>query len=313
MPRYALITGASSGIGLALAEALARRGRALILVARQRDALESIAYELAQRFGVEVLFRTCDLSEPLQLSGLLHELEQGERQIDLLVNNAGIGTSGPFIDQEWAREQELIELNILALARLCHSLGARMAAQGGGQILNIASVAAFQPGAWMSNYYASKAYVLHFSEGLREELKGRGVKVSVLCPGPTRTAFFREAGMRLGRLDRSKLMMTPEEVALLALRGLDKNRALIVPRLAQSPAGAEPTPGATLAGAPTRRADQRLGGTLRPTGLIGLSSQGNEVSRRLSLPAPPAPWPRSAARRAFPPSAPTAARFATAP
>lgn len=112
-----------------LAEALARRGRALILVARQRDALESIAYELAQRFGVEVLFRTCDLSEPLQLSGLLHELEQGERQIDLLVNNAGIGTSGPFIDQEWAREQELIELNILALARLCHSLGARMAAQ----------------------------------------------------------------------------------------------------------------------------------------------------------------------------------------
>ena len=221
MPRYALITGASSGIVLALAEALARRGRALILVARQRDALESIAYELAQRFGVEVLFRTCDLSEPLQLSGLLHELEQGERQIDLLVNNAGIGTSGPFIDQEWAREQEL--------ARLCHSLGARMAAQGGGQILNIASVAAFQPGAWMSNYYASKAYVLHFSEGLREELKGRGVKVSVLCPGPTRTAFFREAGMRLGRLDRSKLMMTPEEVALLALRGLDKNRALIVP------------------------------------------------------------------------------------
>ncbi len=145
MPRYALITGASSGIGLALAEALARRGRALILVARQRDALESIAYELAQRFGVEVLFRTCDLSEPLQLSGLLHELEQGERQIDLLVNNAGIGTSGPFIDQEWAREQELIELNILALARLCHSLGARMVAQGGGQILNIASVAAFQP------------------------------------------------------------------------------------------------------------------------------------------------------------------------
>ncbi|MGC3080603.1 SDR family NAD(P)-dependent oxidoreductase, partial [Pseudomonas aeruginosa] len=90
-----------------------------------------------------------------------------------------IGTSGPFIDQEWAREQEQIELNILALARLCHSLAARMAAQGGGQILNNASVAAFQPGAWMSNYYASKAYDLHYSEGLREELKGRGVKVSV--------------------------------------------------------------------------------------------------------------------------------------
>ncbi len=142
MPRFALITGASSGIGLALAEALARRGQALILVARKRDALESIACELAQRFGVEVLFRICDLSEPLQLSGLLHELEQSGRQIDLLVNNAGVGTSGPFIDQDWAREQELMELNVLALARLCHGIGARMMERsGGGRILNVASMA----------------------------------------------------------------------------------------------------------------------------------------------------------------------------
>ncbi|NQD81163.1 SDR family NAD(P)-dependent oxidoreductase, partial [Pseudomonas sp. CrR14] len=96
MPRYALVTGASSGIGLALAEALARRGRNLILVARQRDALESIACELTQRFSVDVLFRTCDLSEPLQLSGLLHELEQNGLVIELLVNNAGIGSGGAF-------------------------------------------------------------------------------------------------------------------------------------------------------------------------------------------------------------------------
>src|SRR3989338_9799499 len=104
MPRYALITGASSGIGLALAEALARRGRCLILVARQRDALESIACELTQRFGVEVLFRVCDLGEPMQLSGLLHELEQGERQIDLLVNNAGLGSCGAFRPEEHTSE-----------------------------------------------------------------------------------------------------------------------------------------------------------------------------------------------------------------
>src|SRR5690606_37043245 len=103
MPGYALITGASSGIGLALAEALARRGRKLILVARQRLALESIAYELTQRFGVEVLFRVCDLSEPLQLSGLLHELEHGERRIDLLVNSAGLGSAGAFIELDWSR------------------------------------------------------------------------------------------------------------------------------------------------------------------------------------------------------------------
>ena len=229
MPRYALVTGASSGIGLAIAEALARRGRNLILVARQRDALESIAYELTQRFGVEVLFSSCDLSEPLQISGLLQELELADQQIDLLVNNAGFGTAGAFIQQEWSHEQQLVEVNILALARLCHALGQRMVQQGGGQILNVASVAAFQPGPWMSNYFASKAYVLSLSEGLREELKGFGVKVSVLCPGPTRSAFFRNAQMKTGKLERSSLMMSCEEVALLAVRGLDKNRAIITP------------------------------------------------------------------------------------
>lgn len=229
MPRYALITGASSGIGLALAEALARRGQALILVARQRDALESIACELAQRFGVDVLFRICDLAEPLQLSGLLHELEQSGRQIELLVNNAGFGSSGAFVEQPWTQEQRMIELNVLALARLCHALGGQMARTGGGQILNVASVAGFMPGPWMSNYYATKAYVLHFSEALRNELKPHGVKVSVLCPGPTRTAFFRQAGVQLGRLEQSTLMMSPEAVAQLAVRALQRNKAIIVP------------------------------------------------------------------------------------
>ncbi|QLC72593.1 SDR family oxidoreductase [Pseudomonas sp. LPB0260] len=229
MPRYALITGASSGIGLALAEALARRGRNLILVARQRQALESIALELSQRFAVEVLFRICDLSQPLQVSGLLHELEQSELNIDLLVNNAGLGSSGAFIAQDWSREQKLIEVNVLALARLCHAIGASMARQGGGQILNVASLAAFQPGAWMSNYYASKAYVLHFSEALREELKQQGVSVSVLCPGPTHSAFFRNAGIDERPLQGRKLLMGAEELALLTVRALEKKRAVIIP------------------------------------------------------------------------------------
>lgn len=229
MTRYALITGASSGIGLAMAEALARRGRSLILVARQRDLLESIATELNQRFGVEVLFRGCDLGEPLRLSGFLLELEEGERQIDLLVNCAGIGTCGPFLAQDWGHEQDLIELNILALTRLCHALGNAMAVQGGGQILNVASVAAFKPGPWMSSYHASKAYVLHFSEGLREELKKTGVKISVLCPGPTRTEFFHHAHLEVGKLEHNKRMMSPEEVALHTVRALAKNRAVIIP------------------------------------------------------------------------------------
>ena len=136
------------------------------------------------------------------------ELEEGERQIDLLVNCAGIGTSGPFLAQDWMTEQDLIEVNILALTRMCHALGNAMALHGGGQILNVASVAAFQPGPWMSSYYASKAYVLHFSEGLREELKTCGIKVSVLCPGPTRTAFFGTAQMDTAKLDRSQQLMS---------------------------------------------------------------------------------------------------------
>lgn len=228
MTRYALVTGASSGLGLALAEALARRGRNLILVARHRDMLESIALEFTQRFGVEVLFRACDLGEPLRLSGFLLELEEGERQIDLLVNCAGIGNAGSFLAQEWAQEQDLLDLNVLALTRLCHTVGNLMAVQGGGQILNVASLMAFQPGPWMSTYAASKAYVLHFSEGLREELKKTGVKISVLCPAPIRTAFFRTAQLDAGKFVGEK-SMTPEEVALYTVRALDKNRAVIIP------------------------------------------------------------------------------------
>ena len=229
MTQYALVTGASSGIGLALAEALARRGRNLILVARKRPALESIASELAMRFSVEVLFRVCDLSEPQQVTGLLFELEEQNLRIDLLVNNAGIGTAGAFVAQDWRREQQLLEVNVLALARLCHSIGNIMAGQGSGQILNVASVAAFQPGAWMSNYYASKAYVLHFSEGLREEFSRYGVSVSVLCPGPTKSAFFRSAELDISGIENSKLMMSCEEVALITVKALAKRRTIIIP------------------------------------------------------------------------------------
>ena len=229
MPRYALITGASSGIGLALAEALARRGRSLILVARQRDALASFACELPQRFAVEVLFRVCDLGEPLQISGLLHELEQSELSIDLLINSAEVDTHGAFVAQDWRGEQQLIEVNVLALARLCHALGTVMAGQGSGQILNVASLAGFHPGPWLSNYHASKAYVLHFSEGLREELKEYGVSVSVLCPGPMHSALFRSAQMDSAQAEHDKRVMSAEEVALITLKALEKNRAIIIP------------------------------------------------------------------------------------
>ncbi|WP_447732055.1 SDR family NAD(P)-dependent oxidoreductase [Pseudomonas shirazensis] len=224
MTRYAMITGASSGLGLALAEALARRGRSLILVARHRETLEPLAIELAQRFGVEVLLRACDLSQPLRLSGFVLELEEGERRIDLLVNCAGQRTYGPFLAHEWADEQDLLEVNILALTRLCHAIGNLMAIQGGGQILNVASLAAVAPGPWMACYAASKAYVLSFSEALREELGRTGIRVSVLCPGPVRSAL-----RKIPRLDNGQRCLSAEEVALYTVRALDKNRPLIMP------------------------------------------------------------------------------------
>lgn len=224
MTRYAMITGASSGLGLALAEALARRGRNLILVARHRETLEPVAIELTQRFGVEVLFRACDLSQPLRLSGFVLELEEGERHIDLLVNCAGQRTYGPFLAHEWADEQDLLEVNVLALSRLCHAIGNLMALHGGGQILNVAALASAAPGPWMATYAASKAYVVSFSEALREELKRTGIKVSVLCPGPVRSSR-----RRIPRLDNSARCLSPEEVALYTVRALDKNRALIMP------------------------------------------------------------------------------------
>ncbi|MFJ4433069.1 SDR family NAD(P)-dependent oxidoreductase [Pseudomonas sp. NPDC089395] len=224
MTRYAMITGASSGLGLALAEALARRGRSLILVARHRETLEPVAMELTQRFGVEVLFRACDLSQPLRLSGFVLELEEGERRIDLLVNCAGQRTYGPFLAHEWADEQDLLEVNILAMSRLCHAIGNLMAVQGGGQILNVAGLAAVAPGPWMATYSASKAYVLSFTEALREELKPTGIKVSVLCPGPVRSAR-----RHIPRLDGSSRCLSPEEVALYTVRALAKNRSLIMP------------------------------------------------------------------------------------
>lgn len=224
MTRYAMITGASSGLGLALAEALARRGRNLILVARQREPLEAVALELTQRFGVEVLFRACDLSQPLRLSGFVLELEEGERRIDLLVNCAGLRTYGPFLAHEWADEQDLLEVNVLALSRLCHAVGNLMAVHGGGQILNVAGLAGVAPGPWMAAYAASKAYVMSFTEALREELKRTGIKVSLLCPGPVRSAQ-----RPIERLEGSTRCFSPEEVALFTVRALDKNRALIMP------------------------------------------------------------------------------------
>lgn len=228
MASYSVVTGASSGIGLALAEALAARGDALLLVARRAAALERVAAELQARHGTQVEIRACDLADETQLEALCAMLET--RPVDLLVNNAGFATSGAYVEHDWAAERELIALNVTALARLCHAAGRRMAAAGRGQILNVASISGMMPGPWMANYAASKAYVLNLSEGLREELAPRGVKVAVLCPGTTRSPFFERAGIDLAKLEQGPLVMSAEAVARITVAALERDIAVIVPR-----------------------------------------------------------------------------------
>lgn len=228
MSRYTVVTGASSGIGLALAEALAARGDALLLVARRAERLATIAAGLRERFGSSVETQACDLADAAQLDALCAALSA--RDVDLLVNNAGFATSGSYVGNDWTSERELIALNVTALARLCHAVGRRMAAAGHGQILNVSSISGMMPGPWMANYAASKAYVLSLSEGLREELAPQGVKVSVLCPGTTRSPFFERAGIDLAKLEQGPLVMSTEAVARITLAALERDTAVIVPR-----------------------------------------------------------------------------------
>ncbi|WP_028081620.1 SDR family NAD(P)-dependent oxidoreductase [Solimonas soli] len=230
MTAYTLITGASSGIGLALAAAFAARGDALLLVARRGEVLEQIAGRLRACHKVDVQTRICDLAEAAQLDRLCDDLARGTPEIGTLVNNAGFATSGAFVDNAWHEERELIEVNVTALARLCHVVGRRMAAAGRGQILNVSSISGMMPGPWMANYAAAKAYVLSLSEGLREELAPRGVKVSVLCPGTTRSPFFARAGIDLDKLEKEALVMTPQDVARITVAALERDTAIIVPR-----------------------------------------------------------------------------------
>ena len=151
-------------------------------------------------------------------------MEEGDGRTDLLVNGGGQRNYGPYLARGWAYEQDLLEVNVLALSRLCHAIGNLMAVQGGGQILNVAGLAGVAPGPWLAAYAASKAYVMSFTLALREELGRTGIKVSVLCPGPVRSSR-----RRIPRLDGKARCISPEELALYTVRALDKNRAVIMP------------------------------------------------------------------------------------
>ena len=217
-----LITGASAGLGAEFARQCARRGDELILVARRRERLEALAAEV----GKGHVF-AADLAAPGAAAKLIGDVEALGFEIETLINNAGFGLIGPFVDQPADRALEMIDLNVRALTELCRGVLPGMLERRRGFLLNVASTAAFQAGPYSAVYYATKAYVLSLSEALHEEAKAGGVHVTALCPGPTATDFFEVAGSPDGRLAR--MATDPKAVVRAGLEGLASNRAIVIP------------------------------------------------------------------------------------
>jgi len=218
-----LITGASAGLGAEFARQCAKRGEPLVLVARRRGRLEALATEI----GGAPLILVSDLAKAGAAASLIAEIEAEGLSVGTLINNAGFGLAGRFADRPLDRQVEMIDLNIRTLVELCHLVLPGMRERGAGAILNVASTAAFQPGPNMAVYYASKAFVLSFTEALHHELKGTGIRVSALCPGPTESEFSEVADSHSPTLERMK--GPADAVVRAGLEGLDRNKAVVVP------------------------------------------------------------------------------------
>lgn len=222
-----LITGASAGLGEGFAKALAAKKKNLLLVARREDRLAELAVQLERACDVSVKTIGADLSTPDGADKLMKEVEQRGLVVDALINNAGFGARGAFVELDLAKQREMITLNCTALMELCHRVLPGMIERKSGGILNVASTASFQPGPWMAVYYATKAFVLSFSEALHEEVKPHGVKVAAICPGATRTEFADVAGMADSELFQ-RFAAPMEGVVRDGLAALENNQAVKV-------------------------------------------------------------------------------------
>jgi short-subunit dehydrogenase len=224
----ALVTGASAGIGEAFATQLAARGNNVVLVARDRSRLETLAAQLTARHGIAAEVLVADLTDAEQLALVEARLSERDRPVDVIVNNAGFGTNGHFAELDLDTEAREIGLNVVALVRLTHAALAPMLERRRGGVLNVSSLAGGQPTPGNATYGATKAFVTSFTQSLHEEVRGSGVHVTVVCPGFTRTEFQANAGF-----DSSKvpgfLWQSAEEVAAGALTALDRDRAVYVP------------------------------------------------------------------------------------
>lgn len=222
-----LVTGASAGLGEGFARALAAEKRNLLLVARREERLAELAVQLAERHGVAVETMAVDLAEPGAAERVIAEAAARGLTIDQLINNAGFGARGAFVEIDRTEQRRMIGLNCTALMELCHLALPGMIERRRGAILNMASTAAFQPGPWMAVYYATKAFVLSLSEALHEEARGSGVTVAALCPGPTRTEFAELAGMNDSALFKT-FATAPDAVVRDGLAAMRANTAVKV-------------------------------------------------------------------------------------
>lgn len=223
----ALVTGATGGIGRELCAQLARECGTLALVGRDKGKLEELAKDLAERFDVDTHVFVADFAQPGAVDALASHVQAANLQVETLVNNAGFGYDAPFTESSLERQRALVQTNDMALMELAHAFAPDMVARGHGGILNVASVAGFVPGPYMSTYYASKAFVQSFSSALHMELRPHGVHVTALCPGPVRTPFWDNADA--GGTALARLTISAPRVAKAALRALACNRLLCCP------------------------------------------------------------------------------------
>ncbi len=228
MNKTALITGASAGIGLELAHCFARDGHNLVITARRRQRLEKLKKRLENCYPVTVHIIDLDLATPDSPEKLFSFCSSRSIRIDFLVNNAGLGDYGLFHNRDWHKTSEMINLNVNSLTHLTHLFLPKMVERREGKIMNVASTAAFQPGPLMSVYYATKHYVLAFSEALADELKSSGVTVTALCPGPTESEFQESANMQKSKLMDRLPMPSSETVARYGYRAMMKGKRIAV-------------------------------------------------------------------------------------
>ncbi|MCU0918182.1 MAG: SDR family oxidoreductase [Planctomycetes bacterium] len=227
--KTAVVTGASSGIGAELARIHAAHGGSLVMIARRREKLEALKAELEKTYGIAAYVLVQDLTEAGAAQQVHDHVRSLGLAVDVLVNNAGFGYWGPFHEQDWSVNEALIKVNILVLAALTRIFVPEMVARGHGRVLNVASMAGFVPGPLHAVYYASKAFVVSFSEALANELAGTGVTVTALCPGPTETEFARTPQMRDVHLTRR--MDSARRVAVIGYEAMRRGKPLVVPGL----------------------------------------------------------------------------------